>query len=211
VIPTFNNLIGSPALNLVQEVVKPILQIVSIASKQIVDQQLVHASFLENKITEQLCKTMIAVKNRLNKRLRIEEEVGTFHTTETGRIDFKIIYDIDERNYFGIECKRLSGKRKERLDREYVTKGMMRFITGKYSYSHQWGMMVGYVISGTCKRVIQLVRERIDEYKKPLRIENEFAGETRFGRYPFLYSSHHQQEVTNTLITLLHYFFEVQS
>ena len=87
----------------------------------------------------------------------------------------------------------------------------MRFVAGKYGYAHQWGMMVGYVISGTCERAIEFVQGRIDEYRTILCVKQDFAPETRFGVYSFLYSSRHQQEATNTLITLLHYIFEVQS
>lgn len=206
-IPEFNNQVGNPALDLVYEVVEPILLIISIASERIIDERLVNAQSSENEITEQLCKKMIEEKTRLNKKLRIEEEVGTFHTI-AGRIDFKIIYSPDEREYFGIECKRLRGKRRG-LDKKYVTEGMMRFVRGKYSYAHQWGMMVGYVIDGTCERAIQLVRERIDEYRVSLHIEEEFAIETRFGNYPFLYSSRHRQQITSTILTILHYFFDI--
>ena len=85
----------------------------------------------------------------------------------------------------------------------------MRFITSKYSQGHQWGMMVGYVIDGTCERAIQLVQERIDEYRACLRIEKEFTRETQFNDYPTLHSSQHQQKIITTIIMILHYFFEI--
>ena len=201
-----NNWVGSPARVLVSDVIHPILQILSVATQKIVAEKLVNAQQNENTITEQLCKTMIEEKNRRNATLRIEEEVGTFHTI-AGRIDFKIIYDFDERNYFGIECKRLSGQRKGQLDREYVTEGLMRFVDGKYSQGHPWGMMLGYVIDGTCQRAIELVQERVDEYRNQLRVEAKFDTETQFGDYLHLYHSRHRQNATNELISLLHYFF----
>ena len=207
-IPEFSNLTGSAAPDLIRGVIEPVLQIVHIAARRIVDEQLVDATFSENQISRQLCEKMREEKTRQNRRLQILEEVGTFHTT-AGRIDFMIIYDLEGDSYFGIECKRLSGKRRGRLDREYVTQGMMRFVTGKYSRRHPWGMMFGYVISGPRSSAIQFVRERVDEYRTRLRIEKEFAAETQFSDYPFLHSSSHRQEITNTLITLLHYAFEI--
>ena len=108
VIPTFNNLIGSPALNLVQEVVKPILQIVSIASKQIVEGRLVQASWHEDRITNQLRAKMIEVKTDLEKErgeelsLLIITQYEVSHT-EKGRIDIAIFYSFREYEYFAIE------------------------------------------------------------------------------------------------------------
>jgi len=205
--------IGCPSTDFIYGVVATILQLVSIAANRIVKERLVDAKWEENKITNQLRQKVIEEKNLLNEErdgelsLRIEGEVGTFHTTE-GRIDIKVIYDWDERNYFGIECKRLSGKYKG-LDTKYVTDGLMRFITGKYSQGHQWGMMAGYVIDGTCERAIQLVQERIDGHRSCLRIEKEFTRETRFNNYPTLHSSLHRQKITTTIIMILHYFFEI--
>lgn len=205
--------IGHSSTDFVYGVVATILRLVSIAANRIVKEQLVDSKWEENKITNQLRQKVIEEKNILNEgrggelSLRIEGEVGTFHTTE-GRIDIKVIYDWDEKNYFGIECKRLSGKYKG-LDTKYVTEGLMRFITGKYSQGHQWGMMLGYVIDGTCEKAIQLVQERINEHRACLRIEKEFTRENRFNDYPTLHSSRHRQKITTTIIMILHYFLEI--
>ena len=205
--------IGRFSTDFTYGVAATILQLVSIAANRIVKERLVDAKWEENKITNQLRQKVIEEKNLLNEERggEIEGEVGTFHTIE-GRIDIKVIYDWDEKNYFGIECNRLSGKNKG-LDKKYVTDGLMRFITGKYSQGHQFGftrgMMLGYVINGTCERAIQLVQERIDEHRVCLRIEKEFTRETRFNDYPTLHSSRHRQKITTTIIMILHYFFEI--
>jgi hypothetical protein len=205
--------IGRSSTDFIYGVVATILQIVSSAANRIVKERLVDAKWEENKITNQLRQKVVEEKNLLNEErggelaLRVEGEVGTFHTTE-GRIDIKVIYDWDEKNYFGIECKRLSGKNKG-LDKKYVTDGLMRFITGKYSQGHQWGMMVGYVTDGLCERAIQFVQERIDEHRTCLRIEKEFTRETQFNNYSTLHSSRHRQKITATIIMILHYFFEI--
>jgi hypothetical protein len=93
----------------------------------------------ENDIAGCLGKEMIAVKNLEYGRdaiFRIDEESGTRSITNPrkpdGRIDIKIVYSFVETEYFGIECKRVNDKGND-LAKKYVSKGLMRFVTGKYS------------------------------------------------------------------------------
>ncbi len=209
-----SSLIGQPTSNLVNAVIVTILQILTAASKQIIEQGLVKANWHENRMTNQLREKMVEAKVEKEKQLGAElmlrilpTQFGVFHT-DAGVIDIAIIYSYREDEYFAIECKKLSGKRRG-LDKKYVTEGMMRFVTGKYSPNHQWGMMVGYVIEGHCENAIQFVSEKIDKkHRNSLRIDKEFAKETRFGNYPFLHSTRHRQQITSTIITILHYFFD---
>ena len=208
------DVIGQPSTDLALGLIATIVEIVAIASKKITQERLIDTESDENEITNQLRQKMIEEKNARNAALggvltlRIEGEVGTFHTT-AGRIDLKVIYDFDERNYFGVECKRLS-KDDRSLDRKYVTNGLARFLAGKYSYNHQWGMMVGYVISGTCQQAADCVRERMCENSYDLHTVSSLAQETRFGNHRHLHSSRHRQETPQeTIITVLHYFFVI--
>lgn len=85
---------------------------------------------------------------------------------ELGRIDLKFLPAVSAREevYFAFECKRLNalvnGTRRS-LAPEYVTEGMMRFVTGQYAGSVQHGGMIGYVLDGRRDDAIELVGQNI--------------------------------------------------
>lgn len=68
-----------------------------------------------------------------------------------GIIDMAVVLDWDREHYLAYECKRLnvvhSGKRSS-LATDYVTDGMMRFITEQYAEGLPIGCMLGYVMDG---------------------------------------------------------------
>jgi len=68
-----------------------------------------------------------------------------------GKIDLAILLDRERERYMAYECKRLnvvfSGGRSS-LATDYVTKGMMRFMTEQYAEGLPMGCMLGYVIDG---------------------------------------------------------------
>lgn len=85
---------------------------------------------------------------------------------ELGRIDLKFLPAVSAREevYFAFECKRLNvvanGARRS-LAPEYVSEGMMRFVTGQYAGSVQHGGMIGYVLDGRRDDAIRLVGDNI--------------------------------------------------
>ena len=88
--------------------------------------------------------------------IRIEREPAEDNPEtgeELGRIDLKFLPAVSalEEVYFAFECKRLNvtanGVRRT-LAAEYVTQGMMRFVTGQYASSVHNGGMIGYVLDG---------------------------------------------------------------
>src|SRR5690348_324251 len=91
----------------------------------------------------------------------IEEEIGTRSGSNPlkpdGRIDIKIIYSFDETEYFGIECKRANDTGND-LAKRHIQKGLMRFVTGKYSPNHDWMAMVGFVIDGKLAESIERIK-----------------------------------------------------
>jgi hypothetical protein len=94
---------------------------------------------------------------------------------ELGRIDLKFLPAVSalEEVYFAFECKRLNvtmnGSRRT-LATEYVTEGMMRFVTGQYSSSVRSGGMVGYVLDGKSGEAIIAVEESIARRRTELRM-----------------------------------------
>lgn len=96
---------------------------------------------------------------------------------ELGRIDLKFLPAISAREevYFAFECKRLNatmnGTRRT-LAQEYVTEGMMRFVTGQYSSSVHSGGMIGYVLDGKSNEAIASVKQNIAGHRTELRMSS---------------------------------------
>jgi hypothetical protein len=85
---------------------------------------------------------------------------------DLGRLDITFIPSSVAREdiYFCLESKRLNvlkdGQRRAYAS-EYVTLGMLRFVTGQYSKMVRHGGMIGYVLDGDVSRAIANVEENI--------------------------------------------------
>lgn len=96
---------------------------------------------------------------------------------ELGRIDLKFLPAVSAREevYFAFECKRLNvaanGGRRS-FAPEYVTEGMMRFVTGQYAGSVRQGGMIGYVLDGRRDDAIDLVSQNIASRAGDLRMNS---------------------------------------
>jgi hypothetical protein len=93
---------------------------------------------------------------------------------ELGRKDIAFYPTHHEEVYFAFECKRLnalvSGKTRA-LASEYVTDGMMRYVTGQYARFMSQGGMIGYVLDGRCEHAIGLVSDNIRDRQAELKME----------------------------------------
>ena len=70
---------------------------------------------------------------------------------ERGLIDFAIVLIEDYEQYLACECKRLNvlyGTKLYSMAGKYIEKGVMRFISRKYSDEQPIGCMLGYVMDG---------------------------------------------------------------
>jgi hypothetical protein len=127
-----------------------------------------------------------------------------------GYIDVHVIYSFELREYFAIECKRVADADAE-LSRYYVTRGLVRFIRGKYSLGHPYAAMIGYVCSGRCAGIAEQIGKRVTESDRAVTALSEewlWRREERFGNVPHLFSTKHAQSGINNEITLLHLFLE---
>ena len=105
--------------------------------------------------------------NRLPVRLEREPAEDDPETgEELGRIDLKFLPALSAREevYLAFECKRLNaivnGSRRS-LVSEYVTEGVMRFVTGQYARAVRHGGMLGYILSGDCDAAIRAIGDNI--------------------------------------------------
>lgn len=68
-----------------------------------------------------------------------------------GKIDLALLLDFDRETYLAYECKKLNVNEKGRfrtLATEYVTEGVLRFVSEKYAASLPIGCTLGYVMDG---------------------------------------------------------------
>ena len=144
----------------------------------------------------------------LRGRMRIEEEVGTRSpgaTKANGRIDVKVIYSLAYGEYFGLECKRVGAKG---LARKYLTEGVLRFVSAKYSHGHDFGAMLAFDVSSRYGAGLRYVRDYLAKHADDACIEQPWIAEVSFGIASDLYRTRHRQ-VGGTPITLLHLFLGV--
>lgn len=119
-------------------------------------------------------------KDYIRLPVRIEREPAEddpVTAQELGRIDLKFspVGSALEEVYFAFECKRLNatenGTRRARAS-EYVTEGMLRFVTGQYAAAMRHGGMIGYVLDGDCDHAIHLLSQNIAKNRTGLRMQD---------------------------------------
>ena len=87
-----------------------------------------------------------------------------------GKIDFAVFWDNDREKYLAYEAKRLNVKTKAgstaSLATEYVTKGLIRFVTEQYSEGLPVGCMLGYVLDGNAEKVQKKIIKAITKHSE---------------------------------------------
>lgn len=211
-----SNAIGQPDDQSLRNIITTVLALAIKSWSNVLVREEICESSTENDIAGCLGREMIAVKNHTFGRdalFRIDEESGTRSSADSrkpdGRIDIKIIYSFVETEYFGIECKRVNDKGND-LAKKYVSKGLMRFVTGKYSPGHDWMAMIGFVIDGKPSPCIQRICGFLAITRRRTRMKGDWMHETKFGDYQHLYSTCHYQRGKISPITVLHLFLTIK-
>ena len=130
-------------------------------------------SELEVPLTRRFRSALIQDKNMRREvavsiwRESVEDDVDL--AEEVGRIDlrFTSAYRVREDVYFAFECKLLNvitpqGKFQS-LAGPYVSKGMLRFVTGQYAATLNNGAMLGYVMDGKVAAARRAVEQAIQK------------------------------------------------
>ncbi|MEI3648410.1 MAG: hypothetical protein V6D39_00180 [Dolichospermum lemmermannii FEM_B0920] len=209
-----NDIILSSAVYLPKDIMSAVFDITIIAWSKVIANREINISSHEPIIAGYLGKAMTKGKNsrpKLKDKIRIEEEVGTRSFPNSpkpeGRIDIKIIYNFNENEYFGIECKRVTSKNKK-LAEDYIKKGIMRFVNGKYSPGHDYAAMLGFVIDGKVNDCIDLICDRLNKYKNDICLKEDWVDEQSFGTTQNIYRTSHLQNGQN-IMSILHLFLVV--
>jgi hypothetical protein len=127
------------------------------------------AAELETRITNRLCHQIQELNSfkRLPLRVTCECPLPSHTGSALGRLDLQFTSrSFSTQAYFSFECKRLyarfaSNPYPVSLAPDYVTDGMMRYMTGQYAPTQDHGGMIGYVLSGPAQRAIKIVEKSI--------------------------------------------------
>ncbi|CCE98541.1 hypothetical protein SFHH103_04050 (plasmid) [Sinorhizobium fredii HH103] len=160
---------GKPSFALSSDEVDTVLDLVC----RSVDEARSHLTpgMLEVPTTIVVRKAMRRVKKSLgltNLQIRGEHEIDDMATADPailGRIDITLqfLHQFgDEDAYVAVECKRVRAG-DTGLNASYVTQGIARFVTGKYATGHQWGFMLGYVLSEPVDSIVAYVDDRLQK------------------------------------------------
>lgn len=128
------------------------------------------------------------------------------------RIDFAFRHTgMNRTTYFGVEAKVLTdktiGTRKPGVSKsDYVNKGMLRFVDGRYSDGLQVGAMVGFIISGTYTSMASEIEREVITSKLP--VKSNLVPVAVDPRCPSHYQSEHPR-ASGLDILLHHLFFQV--
>lgn len=158
---------GSPAFALSDDEIATVLDLICRgANAARVD---VTRGLYEVPITRLVRKAMKRIKKALgvtNLQIQGEHEVDDMATRDPdilGRIDIILQFLRqfgNEDAYVAVECKRVRPG-DSALNGSYVSKGVDRFVTGKYAADHEWGFMLGYALALPVQDIIDFVDARI--------------------------------------------------
>ncbi|MCA9025195.1 MAG: hypothetical protein KDA86_08285 [Planctomycetaceae bacterium] len=156
---------------------------------------------------------MVDVKNRLDpvpeiEFLREPQSDRVELDTPLGLIDIMVSYTWDESTYLTMECKRITSTENS-LALKYVRNGINRFVIGKYSPGHAFGIVVGYVICGNPTGCANRVCKALSSEPS-----NETGYDSQFGwkedaemlEGQILFRSRHLQSAHENVIELIHAF-----
>lgn len=158
---------GSPAFALSDDQIATVLDLVCCGADAA--RADVTPGMLEVPTTMLVRKAMRRVKKALgltNLQIRGEHELEDMSTTDPailGRIDITLqfLHQFgDEDAYVAVECKRVRAG-DATLNGSYVAKGVDRFVTGQYATGHEWGFMLGYVLTAPITDILGFIDARL--------------------------------------------------
>lgn len=121
-----------------------------------------------------------------------------------GYIDIAVLFFSRHRRkvYFAFECKRLNvveeNGRRRSLAAEYVTEGMMRFVTAQYAKALPIGGMLGYVMDGDVPNATRDIVAQIRRQRRRLRCS---VRDTKTGTSPISLTTRHRRSAGHIRLT----------
>lgn len=141
----------------------------------------------------------------------VNSEADLETKTAEGRLDLQVFCGFGYETYFAIEAKRLRVSLPSRFfsgSREYVTEGIMRFITGQYAPFMQAGAMLGYVYDGKKEKARDDINGQILKKANQLKLKEpkKLAASTLIFHQRIEETKH---DLENRLFTIYHIFLAV--
>lgn len=93
-----------------------------------------------------------------------------------------------------VECKRIAHTDPD-LCNDYISEGIDRFRTGKYSLNHAVAFMVGYVLDGTEQTAVVAINKRLRRDKR----SDELLAPSDLISEPWVYTSTHSRDQTGRI------------
>ncbi len=124
----------------------------------------------EDPVSEELCKRLRSTKRHLQLPLCVNTQHVELDSkargVDQGRIDIVFTPLVpDESIYFALECKRVNVAQADGSTRgyhsEYVSEGLMRFVSGQYANEVRHGGMLAFVLDGNVSKAMKGVVRNI--------------------------------------------------
>lgn len=164
------SIIGAPSnwIDLIDSLVPDIIRVV-IASWEGMSAPAPDAK--EDKISEDLCRMLRQNRDARELPFRVDYQQVELDPAEgeyLGRLDISFAPASVPREdiYFCLECKRLNvirGRQVRSYASEYVTHGVVRFVSGQYASKVRQGGMLAYVLDGDTARAIRNIESNLRE------------------------------------------------
>ena len=204
--------VGSPSFSIPSGYLKIALNLLISGTKRIKREYSFSPATLENPITRKLVAEMHAEQDETEHRIRVDIFPGILSDPdELSELDIRFTWDdYRPKSYLAVEAKRLYGTGAT-LAGPYVEEGVMDFISGKYSRGHNYGIMLGYVLSKPIEKAISAVKDALQKRKEKTNETSPFNADGVVD-CPLTYKSVHIQKNDGmTEIIILHVFADLAS
>lgn len=136
----------------------------------------------EDDITVALCRELRTSRTARGLMFTIDTQMVELDPQpgeSMGRLDIAFRPTIPREDvYFCLECKRLNAQVNGKIRAyavEYVTHGMLRFVTGQYARAVRHGGMLAYVLDGDLKRALANIEDNLATHGNTLRMASPGA------------------------------------
>jgi hypothetical protein len=169
----------------------------------------------EDRITIALCRTLQQNRTARGLMFQIRTQVVELDPVpgeDFGRMDIVFIPLVPREDvYFCLESKRLNvvkdGETRAYAS-EYVTFGMLRFVTGQYSRAVRHGGMIAYVLDGNVVRAMTNIEKNMRRQHSTLGMTapGSFLPSTSLKDDPRARETHHRRAHETQLFRIHHLF-----
>jgi hypothetical protein len=173
----------------------------------------------EDNITAALCRALRQNRTARSLMFQIHTQLVELEPAageDLGRQDVVFMPLVPREDiYFCLESKRLNVKKGGKLRTyaaEYVTNGMLRFVTGQYSKAVRHGGMLGYVLDGNISQAMKNVEGNIQTNYVALCMTAPGAMQLSTVRRddPRARETHHQRITEKGLFRIHHLFMAAE-